>query len=32
VFGNKLDRRKWTNTIVDLIDVREKVKIFCIEK
>jgi hypothetical protein len=29
VFDNRLDWRKWTNTVADLIDMRKKVIIFC---
>jgi hypothetical protein len=32
VFGNGLDLRKWTGIIVNLINVRKKVRIFCIKK
>jgi hypothetical protein len=31
-FDNGLDLRKWTGTITYLIDVRKKVKMFCIKK
>jgi hypothetical protein len=32
VFENGLDCRKWTGIVVNLIDVRKKVNMFCIEK
>jgi hypothetical protein len=32
VFGNGLDWRKLIGTVIDLIDVRKKVRIFCIKK
>jgi hypothetical protein len=32
VFGNRLDWKKWASTVADLIDVRKKVRMFCIEK
>jgi hypothetical protein len=32
MFGNGLDLRKWIDIIVDLIDVRKKVKMFYIKK
>jgi hypothetical protein len=31
VFGNGLDWRKWTGIVIDLIDVRKKVRMFCRE-
>ena len=31
-FGNGLDLKKWINIVVNLIDVRKKVQIFCIKK
>jgi hypothetical protein len=31
VFGNELDRRKLIDTVANLIDVRKKVIMFCIE-
>jgi hypothetical protein len=33
VFGNGSDKRKWTGTVTNLIDMRKKkVRIFCMEK
>ena len=32
VFGNGLDLRNWTGTVADLINMRKKVKMFCIKK
>jgi hypothetical protein len=32
VFGNGLDWRKWTGTVAYLINMRKKIKMFCIEK
>jgi hypothetical protein len=32
MFGNGLDLRKWTDTIAYLVDVRKKVRMFCIKK
>jgi hypothetical protein len=32
VFVNGLDWKKWIDTVADLIDMRKKVRIFCIEK
>ena len=32
VFANGLNWRKWIGIIADLIDVRKKVRIFCIKK
>jgi hypothetical protein len=32
VFGNDLGRRKLVDTVIDLIDMRKKIRIFCIEK
>jgi hypothetical protein len=32
VFGNGLDWKKWTGTVADLINVRKKVRMFCIKK
>jgi hypothetical protein len=32
VFGNGLDWKKWIDTVTDLIDMRKKVRMFCIEK
>jgi hypothetical protein len=32
VFENGLDWKKWIDTVADLIDIRKKVIMFCIEK
>jgi hypothetical protein len=31
VFGNGLNLRKWIGIIINLIDIRKKVRIFCIK-
>jgi hypothetical protein len=32
LFGKGLDSKKWIGIVADLIDIRKKVRIFCIKK
>jgi hypothetical protein len=32
MFGKGMDLKKWTSTVANLIDVKEKIRMFCIKK